>query len=239
MITVMADNGGASVRTWAKQAEDLEKLTPKGRRTRGKLLDGARRAFERSGSYVETRITDIAHEAQIAYGTFYTYFDSKEQLFYELAAGVVHEMYLSGVRAERTGDDFERIMASNRSWMDSYRRHATMVTIMEQAASLHPEFRVLRRRLREELVGVVEQWLEQMIARGSADPRLDPRVAAHALISMADNFAYVWFVLGEEFEEETAVRTLSAIWASVLGVPSSVPSGVPGGLTVASPGSPG
>lgn len=51
-----------------------------------------------------------------------------------------------------------------------------------------------------------------------ADRRLDPTCAASALGSMADNFAYVWLVLGEPFEEDVAVNTISRLWAQAIGL---------------------
>ena len=50
-------------------------------------MDAAKRIFERDG-FLESRIVDIAEEADIAPGTFYHYFDSKEEVFREVA-----EMY--------------------------------------------------------------------------------------------------------------------------------------------------
>src|SRR5262245_32537914 len=60
-------------------------LTPRGHRTRSKLLVAAREIFSRTG-FFEVRITDITARAGVASGTFYTYFDSKEELFREVAA---------------------------------------------------------------------------------------------------------------------------------------------------------
>ena len=57
--------------------------TSRGQRTRAQLIRGARAAFEKNG-YLETRVVDIAAEAHVAYGTFYTYFNSREEIFAEV-----------------------------------------------------------------------------------------------------------------------------------------------------------
>ena len=57
--------------------------TSRGRRTRAQLVAGARAAFEKNG-YLDTRVVDIAAEADVAYGTFYTYFTSREEIFGEV-----------------------------------------------------------------------------------------------------------------------------------------------------------
>lgn len=193
-------------------------LSPKGRRTRQRLLEGARRAFEKAGSYVDTRITDIVRESGVAYGSFYTYFDSKEQLFFELAVEVVSEMYEEGTSAYRGDDPVARIDSANRKFLMSYRDHAAMMTIIEQAAALYPELRALRRHLRQRFVDRIAANIRKWIDRGVADPDLDPVTSAHALVSMTDNFAYLWFVLGEDFAEETAFSTITTLWVNALGI---------------------
>ena len=51
------------------------------------------------------------------------------------------------------------------------------------------------------------------------DERIDPAYAASALGSMVDRSAYVWIVLGEPYELETAVVQLTRLYCNALGVP--------------------
>jgi AcrR family transcriptional regulator len=60
------------------------RFTPQGRARKQQLLDCAARLFAERG-YDDTRVIDIVHEAGVAKGLFYWYFDNKEQLFAELA----------------------------------------------------------------------------------------------------------------------------------------------------------
>lgn len=55
-------------------------VTARGVRTRASLVAAARTVFERAG-YLDARLTDITKEANCSTGTFYTYFDNKEQIF--------------------------------------------------------------------------------------------------------------------------------------------------------------
>jgi AcrR family transcriptional regulator len=56
----------------------------KGAATRLRLVDAAKQVFERDG-FLEARIVDIAETAHLAPGSFYHYFESKEQIFREVA----------------------------------------------------------------------------------------------------------------------------------------------------------
>lgn len=203
--------------------QQVENLSAKGRRTRDRLVYGARLAFEAKGSYVDTRISDIAEAAGVAYGSFYTYFETKEQLFYELAHEVVQEMFAEGTSRYRGDDPILRIDASNRQFLDSYRRHAAMMVIIEQAAAMYPEFRTLRRRLREGFVERIAANLQRLADQGQIEASVNCSIAAHALVSMTDNFGYLWFVLGETFEPEQAFHTLTRLWANSLGLAGAVP----------------
>ena len=64
----------------ARRSAHGERVTAKGLRTREELVAAARRVFERDG-YTGARVADIAAEAGLAHGSFYTYFSSKQDVF--------------------------------------------------------------------------------------------------------------------------------------------------------------
>ncbi len=76
--TPIAESGGAP-----PTLRDVPR-TAKGERTRGRLLRAAKHVFERQG-FLGARVSDIADRARISHGTFYHYFNSKEEIFRELA----------------------------------------------------------------------------------------------------------------------------------------------------------
>jgi AcrR family transcriptional regulator len=192
-------------------------LSPKGMRTRRRLIDGARQAFENSGSYVDTRIADIVRVSGVAYGSFYTYFDSKEELFHELAVMVVDELFAEGTSAYRGADSIERLGSAHRRFLAAYRRRATLLSVIDQAAALYPGFRTLRQDLRSRFVEGIAAHLRQLIAQGRADSRLDPEAAAQVLVSTTDNFGQLWSALTDASDEEKALTTLGVLWANAVG----------------------
>ena len=70
----MNDLGQAAV------SADKAPRTERGRRTVRKLLEAAAQEFGQRGFH-EAAITGITQRAGVALGTFYTYFESKEELF--------------------------------------------------------------------------------------------------------------------------------------------------------------
>ena len=55
--------------------------------TRARLVEAAKEVFELDG-FLDARISDIAERAGLSHGSFYHYFDSKEEVFREVAAEV-------------------------------------------------------------------------------------------------------------------------------------------------------
>lgn len=176
----------------------------------------ARQVFERDG-YHDARVTDISKAARVAHGTFYTYFDSKEDVFRQVLRRMQDDMHTRRSSAPRGLSPGERIAHANRGYMEEYRRNARLIGIMEQAASAD-ELGKFRRDMR----GLANLRSSRAIARwqkeGLVDAALDANLAASALGSMVDRSFYVWFVLGEPVDVDHALDTLNLLCARALGV---------------------
>jgi len=202
----------------AHRAASPEPVTQRGRRTRAQLIEAARRVFEEKG-YTDTRIGDITAEAAVAHGTFYTYFQSKHELFREVMDGLVNDFVAQARSVPGTGDDpASRIERANRGYLVAYRRNARLMGVLEQAAVTDPEVRETRLELRHNWIKRAETAIRRMQEQGQAHAHVDAGYAANALGSMVDRTAFVWLVLGEPFEEEQAVESLTQLYCGALGI---------------------
>lgn len=195
--------------------------TERGRRARTQLLVAARTVFERDG-FLDARVTDIAAEAGVAHGTFYTYFGSKPDVFRVLMAETMDQLYAS---LGETGDEpppadpVARIDRANRRFIEMYRRNTALMALFEQVTTFDPEVRTLRQAVRRRMVVRVTHSIERLQAQGLADPGLDARTSANALVAMVNGLVHHWLVMGEELDEEHVARTVSRLWAQSLGLP--------------------
>jgi AcrR family transcriptional regulator len=197
-------------------SESKAPVRRRGQRTRARLLAAAQKVFERDG-YLDARVADISAAARVAHGSFYTYFDSKEDIFRQIVESVAEDVYAALDLADE-GTAAERISAANRRHIELYEQHATVLGLMEQVGNL-AQFSELRRDMRRRSVERAEALIVRLAAEGETGAEaLDPHVTATALVGMTDSFAYTWFVLGERFDRDTALANLDAVWLRTLGI---------------------
>jgi AcrR family transcriptional regulator len=182
------------------------------------LVAAAAVVFERDG-YLDARIADIAAQAGVAIGSFYTYFNSKEEIFREVADELIDELYQQSHVGDLAGPDpGARIAAANRLYVESFARHAALFAVVVQVATFNPEFRRYRQASRQAFVARAARGLKQLQQGGGADPSLDPGLTAAMLCGMVENFAEVRYLLGEAFDDDTAVAALTNIWCRAIGI---------------------
>ncbi len=195
-------------------------VTARGERTRAALVAAARTVFERDG-FTDSRLTDITAEAGCATGSFYTYFDSKEEILDAVLAAAQEDMLHPGlphVQAGFSDDPAAVIEASNRAYFEAYRRNAQLMLVREQVAGISPEFREIRRRRGQVFVERNARRIRELQERGLADPDLDPLGAAAALSGMVSRMAYSAFALGDDVDIDDLVFTATRLWVNGIGL---------------------
>lgn len=197
----------------------------KGAQTRARLLVAAKEVFERNG-FLDARISDIAEQAGLSHGSFYHYFESKEEIFREVADAVEEELSapMTNVILDPTSDasPLQRITEAIRQHMEMYRQEARIMGVIEQVSRYDDHIKAVRlerhRRYRDLVVRAVRQLQEH----GMADPDLDPVIAAAALGSMTSRFPEAWMVEGVlECDFDHGVEQLTRVFVNGLGLRES------------------
>jgi len=117
------------------QVSSLDKLpkTKRGQRTREKLLQAAEIEFGEKGFH-EAAVSGITYRAGVALGSFYTYFESKEEIFKSLVTFMSRRT--RRWIAERVADAPDR-MAAERKGLEAYiefaREHKGIYRIISEA----------------------------------------------------------------------------------------------------------
>lgn len=158
-------------------------LTKRGEATRRRILEAAEEVFAEHG-YHEASIVKITEQAGVALGTFYLYFDSKRTVFEALVIdlnGRVRQSMSEAMVGARN-----RLEAERKGFEGFFRftaKHPALYRVVREAEFVSPD------ALHLHYSRIVEGYTTGLAAaqqQGDIDPRLDPEIAAWALMGMGE-----------------------------------------------------
>lgn len=166
---------------------DKEPRTERGRKTLRRLLEAAAAEFGERGFH-EAAITGITGRAGVALGSFYTYFESKEEVFRALVRDMSRATRAHVAEAVKGAPDR---MAAERLGLEAFiafvRQHPELYRIIEEA-----QF-VAHDAYREHYLSFVEAYRRNLaaarerhqISAGSGDVSETDEARAWALVGMS------------------------------------------------------
>jgi len=158
---------------------DKTPKTARGKKTRDKLLQAAEIEFGDKGFHAAA-IRGITHRAGVALGTFYTYYQSKEEIFHDLVSYMSHRT--RRWIAERVAGAPDR-MAAERLGIEAYiefaRQHKGIYRIITEA-----EF-VANDAYREHYEGFADAYRDNLKKAGESGD-----------IRQGDYETWTWAIMG-------------------------------------------
>lgn len=185
-----------------------EPVQARGHRSRSRLLESARRSFTRLG-YVDTRVADIVKEAGVAHGTFYTYFDSKQEIAAALAVAVLDELddAFLGQGVEPTCVD--DLLAANRRYAELVASNAAIITTIEQASAFDHDIlsAIVQSRIRR------IAFVDSALGRVGAECNKNTCFAlACGMVGALDGMLRIWHLENVTIQTDAAWKTLDDIF---------------------------
>jgi AcrR family transcriptional regulator len=169
---------------------------------RQQLIDAAAWTFARKG-YRAAGVGDIVNRAKVARGTFYLYFDSKEQVFlailedfHERIKRMVDEPEGSVPLAEHRGPAM--LQRSLRRWLELFAAHRdAAAVILKEATSIDPRFEAGAARLRQLGLNYFAERFRRFQALGLVNRSVSPGLVARLQMAMVEELVNA-FVLPDE-----------------------------------------
>ena len=207
----------------------------KGAQTRARLLTAAKSVFESTG-FLEARISDIAEAAGLSHGSFYHYFESKEQIFREIAEA--QEALLTASASDdadteaHDGDDpgteklsdFERILRANRRYLERYRDNGKIMAVIEEVSRYDDHVNEVRLQRQKHFASRSEASLRRLQEEGRAAADIDAEIAALALGSMVARVAELWLVEHwGDYDLDQIADQVTRLWANAIGLVDTTP----------------
>jgi len=179
--------------------------TRRGEATRRQILKAAEAVIGAKG-FREASISEITREAGVGQGTFYIYFQSKDEVFREL----VLEMgrLTRHTLAEATKSAPDRLAAERvglTAFLAFVAEHPALYNIVQEAQFVAPE---VYRTYFESFAGRYREALTEAAAAGEISPG-DPEVRAWALMGIAKSLGERFAVLGADRPLDEVARVAS------------------------------
>lgn len=169
-------------------------VTPRGQKTRQKLLRAAEVIFGEKG-YERASIADITRKSGVALGTFYVYFPDKQSIFVE----VVDELgeRLRRLIAQSVSGLSHRLEVEReglRAFFEFAREHPNLYRVVRQAEFVDEE---CYRRYYDRFAKGYVRGLTQAMEAGQIR-RMDPEALAYCLMGIGDFLGMRWVIWEED-----------------------------------------
>ncbi len=168
-------------------------------RTRGALLDSAISVFANKG-FEATRIVDITTHAELANGTFYNYYQDKDELLRDVAAGLAVEI------TGRINDEMEglshgptRVVLATARLLQIARQEPEWVNVLLEGVFIVPE-------LQSATVQYLRQDLEMGIEQGHFSITINL-----LLVNQILSLIRAALVLDPQISDDTLTQTCEAV----------------------------
>lgn len=185
--------------------------TARGERTLRKILDAAREEFGEHG-FADSSIVGITQRAGVALGTFYTYFDSKEELFRALVRDMssqVRENVGPALSQGQDGLDGER--RALEAFLRFVRHHRDIYRIIDESEFVEPSvyrehYETTATRIAARLAAARDKG---EISSRFSDSELD--ILAWGMMG-ANVFLGLRFAVWDGADPAQVAQTMSAVW---------------------------
>jgi AcrR family transcriptional regulator len=204
------------LRSEAPETDGHPKNGRRPRRDRGtheKLVASAREVFRAKGWHGAT-VDDIIKVAGVSRGSFYVYFENKQDIFERIITPVLDVLF-ENAGARRPGSSiFARLEQGNRAYLEAWKADPDLLRIMFEM-NLDVRTNVSVSEMRRRFIVRSANALRRHQAEGITNTGIDPDFAAGALAGMVTDFARQrWFSTRRDDHEDLLSLSyqLTALW---------------------------
>ena len=169
--------------------------------------------------FADSRIRDIAETAGAAHGSFYTYFDSKEEIFIALLRELVDLLRQPrSIPPDTVDDPIAQIRHANHTYLAVDREHRHLLMTWEQVATINPLCRAATPAGGTEASSNRSNEPSPNSSGRAESTTTSSRSTPPPSSGMVSNFAYRWCFEDWPFDLETATVQLTLLWCNALGI---------------------
>ena len=189
--------------------EDDRPLRARGAQTRTRLLEAGASVLPARG-YHDTRVDDIVAAAGVSHGTFYRYFDNKDDFFRVLAEGASSRM-IDLLDKLRIDADEEELRAWLQEWFAVYEADGGVISTWQEMQT-SPELAAFSKQVAASVFTRLVRILER---RDFGDPDVD----ATTFLALVERLPYSVFTLRFTSTADAVESMITVIRRGFLALP--------------------
>jgi AcrR family transcriptional regulator len=190
--------------------------------TRRALLAAARSVLVEHG-YMRATVARIARAAGRAHGTFYLYFDNKEDIYSLLLEDMWNSLKEQSRVNWRSDMPLESVRVTVDRYVSAFEENVDLWRLLDEMSATNPRFHEIRDDTRRQFVRKIQRGIEGSLNQADVgNMRTD--IMAELLAGMVDEACSVRFLRGRSWPREELVDHIVTIWGRTVGYTS--PGGV-------------
>ncbi|MGH9274351.1 MAG: TetR/AcrR family transcriptional regulator [Acidimicrobiales bacterium] len=185
-------------------------LRPRGEQTRQRLLEAGTKVLPTRG-YHDARVDDIVEVAGVSHGSFYRYFDNKDDFFRVLAEQASRRM-IELLGAFPDDGDADALRRWLEDWFATYESNGWVISTWQEMHSSEPTLVEFGQQV---AAAVLARLMDVLDERGFGDPMVD----ALALLALIERIPYSVFTLGFTAQSDAIEAMVTIIRRGLMGLP--------------------
>ena len=193
----------------APTVEHARDLRPRGARTRQKLLDAGAKVLPSHG-YYSARVDDIVEVAGVSHGSFYRYFQNKDDFFRVLAEDASSRM-IELLDAFPSADAPDALHDWVADWFHMYESNGGVISVWQEMQDSEPTLASFSQQVAFAVIGRLARVLD---TRGFGDTEVD----SVAFLALTERLPHSVFTLRFAERDEAIASMVAIIRRGFLGL---------------------
>lgn len=183
--------------------------------TRQALLAAARVVLNEQG-YARATVAQIARAAGRAHGTFYLYFDNKEDIYSLLLQDMWNDLKRQSRTVWRRDVPLESVHATVDRYVSAFEENVGLWRLLDDMSASNPHFLEIRDGHRRQFVQKIQRGIEGSLSQAHVEGmRTD--IVAELLAAMVDEICSIRFLRGRDWSREELVAHIVTVWGRAVG----------------------
>jgi len=166
--------------------------------------------------YARATVAQIARAAGRAHGTFYLYFDNKEDIYSVLLDNMWADLKDLSRSVWRRETPLESVRVTVARYVSGFEQNVELWRLLDQMAVTNPRFTEIRDEYRRQFVRKIRRGIETSGAQARI-AGMRPDILAELLAGMVDEACAVRYLRGRSWPEDVLVDNIVTVWGRAVG----------------------